>query len=54
MYLLEGFDITEAVPERCTDIVTGEYCLNKFYDVDTIDKIFCEFPVLRTCKIVQI
>ncbi len=49
MYVSEGFDITEAVPERCKDVMADEYCLNKFDNVDAIDEIFCEFSVLRKC-----
>ncbi len=49
MYLSEGFDITEAIPERRKDVMADEYCLNKFDNVDAIDEIFCEFSVLRKC-----
>ncbi len=54
MHISEGFNITEAVPKNCKSVVGDEDRLNKFDNVEAIDKIFCKFTVPRKCQIVQI
>ncbi len=45
----QGIDVAEAIPKLCKGVMGNEHRLRKLDNVDSIDKAFCRFSVVRKC-----